>query len=146
VASVTEEQGSARDLSLDAAILERVIDVLGGQATVASVAAGAGLSLAMAADMRIAARSWVTVSWVATASQIGVESSTRARSRIAPVAPASFPGTSPATAACASCAEVSRSQLGSVGVGATKPSATTGDLQRRGSLVLGRQVAEVPCP
>src|SRR5271165_4860616 len=40
VASVTEEQGSARDLSLDAAILERVIDVLGGQATVASVAAG----------------------------------------------------------------------------------------------------------
>ena len=40
VASVTEEQGSARDLSLDAALLERVIDVLGGQATVASVAAG----------------------------------------------------------------------------------------------------------
>jgi len=40
VASVTEEQGSARDLSLDAAILERVIDVLGGPATVASVAAG----------------------------------------------------------------------------------------------------------
>ena len=40
VASVTDEQGSARDLSLDAAILERVIDVLGGQATVASVAAG----------------------------------------------------------------------------------------------------------
>jgi hypothetical protein len=40
VASVTEEQGSARDLSLDNAILERVIDVLGGQATVASVAAG----------------------------------------------------------------------------------------------------------
>ena len=40
VASVTEEQSSARDLSLDAAILERVIDVLGGQATVASVAAG----------------------------------------------------------------------------------------------------------
>ena len=28
VASVTEEQGSARDLSLDNAILERVIDVL----------------------------------------------------------------------------------------------------------------------
>ena len=40
VASVTDEQGSARDLSLDAALLERVIDVLGGQATVASVAAG----------------------------------------------------------------------------------------------------------
>jgi hypothetical protein len=40
VASVTEEQGSARDLSLDSAILERVIDVLGGQATVAGVAAG----------------------------------------------------------------------------------------------------------
>jgi hypothetical protein len=40
VASVTEEQGSARDLSLDNAILERVIDALGGQATVASVAAG----------------------------------------------------------------------------------------------------------
>jgi len=40
VASVTEEPASARDLSLDAAVLERVIDVLGGQATVASVAAG----------------------------------------------------------------------------------------------------------
>ena len=40
VASVTEEQGSARDLSLDSALLERVIDVLGGQATVAGVAAG----------------------------------------------------------------------------------------------------------
>jgi hypothetical protein len=44
VASVTEDQGSARDLSLDNAILERVIDVLAEntqrQATVASVAAG----------------------------------------------------------------------------------------------------------
>ena len=40
VASVTDEQGSARDLSLEAAILERVIDILGGQATVASVVAG----------------------------------------------------------------------------------------------------------
>ena len=40
VASVTEEQGSARDLSLDNAILDRVIDVLGGRATVAGVAAG----------------------------------------------------------------------------------------------------------
>jgi len=40
VASVTDEQGSARDLSIEAAILERVIDVLGGQAAVASVAAG----------------------------------------------------------------------------------------------------------
>ena len=40
VASVTEEQGAARDLSLDNAILERVIDVLGGRATVAGVAAG----------------------------------------------------------------------------------------------------------
>jgi hypothetical protein len=40
VASVTEEQGSARDLSLDNALLERVIDVLGGQVTVAGVAAG----------------------------------------------------------------------------------------------------------
>ena len=40
VASVTDEQGSARDLSLEAAILERVIDILGGQATVAGVAAG----------------------------------------------------------------------------------------------------------
>jgi len=39
-ASVTEEQGSARDLSLDNALLERVIDVLGGEATVAGVAAG----------------------------------------------------------------------------------------------------------
>ena len=40
VTSVTDEQGSARDLSLEAAILERVIDILGGQATVAGVAAG----------------------------------------------------------------------------------------------------------
>ncbi|MGO8890717.1 MAG: hypothetical protein ACLQB1_13655, partial [Streptosporangiaceae bacterium] len=40
VTSVTDEQGSARDLSLEAAILERVIDILGGQATVASVVAG----------------------------------------------------------------------------------------------------------
>ena len=40
VASVTDEQGSARDLSLEAAMLERVIDILGGQATVASVVAG----------------------------------------------------------------------------------------------------------
>jgi hypothetical protein len=44
VASVTEEQGSARDLSLDAALLERVIDVLAEntqrQATIASIAAG----------------------------------------------------------------------------------------------------------
>jgi hypothetical protein len=40
VASVTEEQGAARDLSLDNAVLERVIDVLGGRATVAGVAAG----------------------------------------------------------------------------------------------------------
>ena len=43
-ASVTEEQGSARDLSLDNALLERVIDVLAEntqrEATVASVAAG----------------------------------------------------------------------------------------------------------
>jgi hypothetical protein len=37
--SVTEEQGSTRDLSFDHAILERVIDVLGGTATVASVTA-----------------------------------------------------------------------------------------------------------
>jgi hypothetical protein len=50
VASVTDEQGSARDLSLDAAILERVIGVLAqdhqdhqdhqGQPTVAAVTAG----------------------------------------------------------------------------------------------------------
>lgn len=40
VTSVTDEQGSARDLSLEAAILERVIDILGGEATVAGVAAG----------------------------------------------------------------------------------------------------------
>jgi hypothetical protein len=39
VASATEEQGSTRDLSFDNAILERVIDVLGGAATVAGVAA-----------------------------------------------------------------------------------------------------------
>jgi hypothetical protein len=40
VASVTEEASSARDLSLDNAILDRVIDVLGGRVTVGSVAAG----------------------------------------------------------------------------------------------------------
>jgi hypothetical protein len=39
VASATEEQGSTRDLSFDNAILERVIDALGGTATVAGVAA-----------------------------------------------------------------------------------------------------------
>ncbi len=50
-ASVTDEQGSARDLSLDSAILERVIDVLGGQATVAGVAAGLR-ALAQAGDPR----------------------------------------------------------------------------------------------
>ena len=38
-ASATEEQGSTRDLSFDNAILERVIDALGGTATVAGVAA-----------------------------------------------------------------------------------------------------------
>ena len=37
--SATEEQGSTRDLSFDNAILERVIDVLGGTATVAGVTA-----------------------------------------------------------------------------------------------------------
>jgi len=51
VASVTEEQGSARDLSLDNAILERVIDALGGQATVASVVA-ALRALAQVGDPR----------------------------------------------------------------------------------------------
>ena len=54
-ASVTEEQGSARDLSLDNAILERVIDVLAEnsqrQATVAAVAAGLR-ALAQAGDPR----------------------------------------------------------------------------------------------
>ena len=54
-ASVTEEQGSARDLSLDNAILERVIDVLAEnpqrQATVAGVAAGLR-ALAQAGDPR----------------------------------------------------------------------------------------------
>ncbi len=55
VASVTEEQASARDLSLDNAILERVIDVLAEntqrQATVASVAAGLR-TLAQVGDRR----------------------------------------------------------------------------------------------
>jgi len=51
VASVTDEQGSARDLSLDGAVLERVIDVLGGQPTVAGVAAGLRV-LAQAGDPR----------------------------------------------------------------------------------------------
>jgi hypothetical protein len=39
VASATGEQGSTRDLSFDNAIIERVIDVLGGTATVAGVTA-----------------------------------------------------------------------------------------------------------
>ncbi len=39
VVSATEEQGTTRDLSFDNAILERVIDVLGTTATVASVTA-----------------------------------------------------------------------------------------------------------
>jgi hypothetical protein len=54
-ASVAEEQGSARDLALDNAILERVIDVLTEnpqrQATVAGVAAGLR-ALAQAGDPR----------------------------------------------------------------------------------------------
>ncbi len=54
-ASVAEEQGSARDLSLDNAILERVIDVLAEnpqrQVTVAGVAAGLR-ALAQAGDPR----------------------------------------------------------------------------------------------
>ena len=51
VASVTDEQGSARDLSLDNAILERVIGTLGGRATVASVVA-ALRALAQVGDPR----------------------------------------------------------------------------------------------
>jgi hypothetical protein len=51
VASATEEQGSTRDLSFDNAILERVIDALGGSATVASVAA-ALRALAQVGDPR----------------------------------------------------------------------------------------------
>jgi hypothetical protein len=51
VASATEEQGSTRDLSFDNAILERVIDVLGGTATVAGVTA-ALRTLAQVGDSR----------------------------------------------------------------------------------------------
>ena len=51
VASATEEQGSTRDLSFDNAILDRVIDVLGGTATVAGVAA-ALRTLAQVGDPR----------------------------------------------------------------------------------------------
>jgi len=51
VASVSDEDRSTRDLSLDHAILERVIDALGGQATFASVAA-ALRALAQAGDPR----------------------------------------------------------------------------------------------
>jgi hypothetical protein len=51
VASATGEQGSTRDLSFDNAILERVIDVLGGTATVASVSA-ALRTLAQVGDPR----------------------------------------------------------------------------------------------
>ena len=51
VASATEEQGSTRDLSFDNAILERVIEVLGGTATVAGVAA-ALRTLAQVGDPR----------------------------------------------------------------------------------------------
>ena len=49
--SVTEEQGSTRDLSFDNAILERVIDMLGGTATVAGVTA-ALRALAQVGDPR----------------------------------------------------------------------------------------------
>jgi hypothetical protein len=51
VASATEDQGSTRDLSFDNAILERVIDALGGTATVAGVAA-ALRTLAQVGDPR----------------------------------------------------------------------------------------------
>ena len=51
VADATGEQGSTRDLSFDNAILERVIDVLGGTATVAGVAA-ALRTLAQVGDPR----------------------------------------------------------------------------------------------
>jgi len=51
VVSATEEQGSTRDISFDHAILERVIDVLGGTATVAGVAA-ALRTLAQVGDPR----------------------------------------------------------------------------------------------
>jgi hypothetical protein len=51
VASATEEQATTRDLSFDNAILERVIDVLGGSATVASVTA-ALRTLAQVGDPR----------------------------------------------------------------------------------------------
>ncbi len=51
VAGATGEQGSTRDLSFDNAILDRVIDVLGGTATVAGVAA-ALRTLAQVGDPR----------------------------------------------------------------------------------------------
>ncbi len=51
VASVSEEARATRDLSLDNAILERVIDVLGGRTTVASVTA-ALRALAQVGDPR----------------------------------------------------------------------------------------------
>ena len=51
VASVSDEERSARDLAIDNAILERVIDVLGGRATFASVAA-ALRALAQVGDPR----------------------------------------------------------------------------------------------
>ena len=51
VASVSDEERSARDLAIDNAILERVIDVLQGQATFASVAA-ALRALAQVGDPR----------------------------------------------------------------------------------------------
>jgi len=51
VVSVTEDQGSTRDLSFDNAILERIIDTLGGTTTVAAVAA-ALRTLAQVGDLR----------------------------------------------------------------------------------------------
>jgi hypothetical protein len=51
VASVSDEERSTRDLSIDNAILERVIEVLGGQATLASVTA-ALRALAQVGDPR----------------------------------------------------------------------------------------------
>jgi hypothetical protein len=51
VVSATEEQGSTRDLSFDNAILERIIDALGGTATVAGVTAALRI-LAQVGDVR----------------------------------------------------------------------------------------------
>ena len=62
----------------------RGVIVVAASASRTCSASGASVLASTINSLRIAARSWVTVSWVATASYTGVESSTRARPLSAP--------------------------------------------------------------